>query len=271
MNNKITTTLETITPARAAKYLEHNTTNRRVRYQWRDMLAQAIDDGRWRLTHQGIAFNCDGTLIDGQHRLMAIVKANKPVQAYVTRGMDREALYAIDQGKGRSVVDVAGPLGLNKNISGRVVAVARAMVDGMSTTSERIAGRMARTNEQWIEFIMRHDEALQFAVSRITAQPHRHSVVTAAVARAWYTADRARLVEWCNVFQSNTGQSPSDNSALVFAKWFLPNAHTLANGPARRDTHCRVEWSLVAFLKRRNVMIIKPVTEEQFPIPGEED
>lgn len=270
MAAKLTTTLETITPAKAAKMLEHNTTNRRVRYQWRDQLAQAIEDGRWRLTHQGIAFNCDGTLIDGQHRLMAIVKAGKPVTMYVTRGMDRDALYAIDQGKGRTVVDVAGPVGLNVNIRPRHVACARAMVDGMSDTSARIAGRMSRTNEQWIAYILLHNEAIDYAVSTLTLQPHRHSVITGVVARAWYTADRQRLTEWCTVFQSNTGQTPGDNAALVFAKWFLPNAHNLANGPARRDLYCRVEWSITAFLKRKSTINMRPVATEQFPIPGEE-
>lgn len=52
-------------------------TNRRLIETNTKAILTDIKAGNWRFTHQGIAFNPDGFLVDGQHRLAAIVKAWK--------------------------------------------------------------------------------------------------------------------------------------------------------------------------------------------------
>ena len=44
-------------------------------------------------THQGIAFDENGVLQDGQHRLCAIVSANKPVDMMVTSGLSPDNFF----------------------------------------------------------------------------------------------------------------------------------------------------------------------------------
>ena len=66
--------------------------------------------GNWVATHQGIAFNDLGDLIDGQHRLTAIVRAGVTVRMLVTRGLPAETgstktMDAVDVGAVRSVRD----------------------------------------------------------------------------------------------------------------------------------------------------------------------
>lgn len=102
----ITTTKETITPQMAAEYLNHNVKNRRIRKDAVAMIARDIQAGRFRTTHQGIAFYEDGALADGQHRLTAIMKAGVPVEIMVTRGLKRDAMSAIDRGTTRNVADI---------------------------------------------------------------------------------------------------------------------------------------------------------------------
>lgn len=96
---------ETITPAQAKKYLQHNTENRAVRHAWVKRLAGMITRGEWKLTHQGIAFAKDGRLIDGQHRLLAIIEANKSAEMLVAREIDEAAYRHIDGGAPRKVAD----------------------------------------------------------------------------------------------------------------------------------------------------------------------
>jgi hypothetical protein len=91
-----TTTVETITPKLATKWLEANTHNRPLAQQHADFLAREMKAGAWRLTNQGIAFDYNGVLIDGQHRLWAIVLSETSVRMNVTRGLDPEAQDAID-------------------------------------------------------------------------------------------------------------------------------------------------------------------------------
>lgn len=82
------TKIEVITPEMAMNWLEHhNFKNRTISQGTVDSYATDMKNGRWSLTHQGIAFNTEGQLIDGQHRLWAIVFANKNIEMMVTRDM----------------------------------------------------------------------------------------------------------------------------------------------------------------------------------------
>src|SRR5256885_4562153 len=71
----------TITPKKAAEYLERNTANRPLSAKTVRDFAAAMRRGEWQVTHQGIAFDTTRALVDGQHRLAAIVQADVPVQA----------------------------------------------------------------------------------------------------------------------------------------------------------------------------------------------
>lgn len=104
------TRLETITPKEALKYLEQahdgSVRNRGVSEALVKKFATIIDRGEWEVTHQGIAFDQDGKLIDGQHRLWACVEAKKNIQILVTRGMKSASMTVIDRGRSRSLGDI---------------------------------------------------------------------------------------------------------------------------------------------------------------------
>jgi hypothetical protein len=102
------TSTVTITPAMASDWLKKNTSNRDIRESWVDYLTEQIKSGHWDLTHQGIAFaksSQGGHLLDGQHRLLAIVKANKSVQMQVTIELDKDTFKVIDVAKSRTHFD----------------------------------------------------------------------------------------------------------------------------------------------------------------------
>lgn len=100
------TRLETITPQIAAKYLSRNSpNNRRIKRAHVEMLARDMANGEFRTTHQGIAFDENGELIDGQHRLHAVMMSNTSVKMLVTRGCERNVLMAVDRGAARTIHD----------------------------------------------------------------------------------------------------------------------------------------------------------------------
>ncbi len=113
-NNKMKTTLETITPKLAAEYLATMPEKQRpFRKQWAANLAYHIKHGTWHVTHQGIAFDTDGALFDGQHRLNAVIIADKSAKMMVTRGVTCDAWHATDIGNRRSYQDITG---INKKL-----------------------------------------------------------------------------------------------------------------------------------------------------------
>lgn len=69
--------------------------------------AQDMKNGKWVLTHQGIAFNERDQLIDGQNRLWAIVRSGCTVPMMVTTGIPHNgkltAMDVIDNGASRTL------------------------------------------------------------------------------------------------------------------------------------------------------------------------
>lgn len=104
----ITFTLETISPHVAKQYLERNKKNRLITRERVNSLARDIESGAFMVTHQCIAFNANGDLIDGQHRLSAVVASGKTVQIYVARYERTETAMALpfDNGLTRKHYDI---------------------------------------------------------------------------------------------------------------------------------------------------------------------
>ena len=105
MSAQIMTQVETVTPELAAHWLQRNQHNVRKNPSRSriEELARAIRSGNWVLTHQGLAFDEAGNLLDGQHRLAAIVLAGIPVLINVTRGLPMESSRAMDLGWTRAL------------------------------------------------------------------------------------------------------------------------------------------------------------------------
>ncbi|MFI7286430.1 hypothetical protein ACIBRY_07200 [Streptomyces anulatus] len=94
-----------VTPELAERFLSQDSVNRRLDAGQVASLVETIRRNEWKLTHQGIAFDEAGDLLDGQHRLHAIVEAGIPVQMLVFNGLPREVFPVLDTGKRRSAAD----------------------------------------------------------------------------------------------------------------------------------------------------------------------
>lgn len=88
--------VELMTPQMAAALLERNTGNRKIRPSKVRYLKNVIARGEWQATHQGVAISTTGRLLDGQHRLVAIVESGVPVEIMVTRGLNSNTFKVID-------------------------------------------------------------------------------------------------------------------------------------------------------------------------------
>ena len=87
------TKIETIKPQYALEVLEKkNPRNRTLSEGTVQAYATDMKNGRWVTTHQGIAFDENGNLIDGQHRLWAVVFSNCEVEFNVTRDVPMSAI-----------------------------------------------------------------------------------------------------------------------------------------------------------------------------------
>lgn len=84
--------------------------NRPFDRRLQDYYAGQMLRDEWKLSHQGIAMDTEGMLIDGQHRLAALVKAaetnpNVSFVTEVTYDLDPEVMGVVDAGKARRITD----------------------------------------------------------------------------------------------------------------------------------------------------------------------
>lgn len=109
------TAMVTITPEIAKAMLEVNNNNRGISPTNVQRMADDMLSGNFRLNGETIKVYEDGTLADGQHRLMACVTANVPFQTYIVRGIKKDVLPTIDAGKARNVVQSLNMTGCGIN------------------------------------------------------------------------------------------------------------------------------------------------------------
>ncbi len=88
--------IEAIDPVRAANYLARNTGNRRISQAHVDAMARDMREGRWVYNAQPICFADNGRLMNGQHRLHAVIVASRAIIAPVVHGLDEAAYPTYD-------------------------------------------------------------------------------------------------------------------------------------------------------------------------------
>ena len=96
-------TVEVVTPAKALEWLQNAAKNRHITDSVVRRYGADMQAGRWSLNGQGIIFSADGKLLDGRHRLTAIVATECEVQMLVVRGANPEAFQTMDSGRGRTL------------------------------------------------------------------------------------------------------------------------------------------------------------------------
>jgi hypothetical protein len=145
------TTYEHIDPDLAKTWLEeHNHHNRPISKIHVKTLASDLADNRWKITHQGVAFDVNGDLVDGQHRLLAIVESGVGAVLPVTRGLDPKVFEVIDQHRKRTAGQILTMEGIQRDAP-RIASMARALL------SARF-GRSRISQTEAIAFALEHRE-----------------------------------------------------------------------------------------------------------------
>ncbi len=137
-----------ITPETAQKILDDvNQKNRKLRSLLSARYKREMNDGRWQITHQGIAFDTDGVLIDGQHRLLAIVESGIAITILVVEGLSPLARKATDQHGKRRPADSFAIVSSYENpeLVGRVTSAINTFANGDSKPTYDVLEAVAET------------------------------------------------------------------------------------------------------------------------------
>ena len=265
-----TTAWEYITAAIAAVYLQSNfSDNRTLRRPWVDSLAEIMLAGKFRTTHIGIAFDALERLVDGQHRLAAIIKAaltcpDFGIWLLVTRDLPAQAVEGIDSGVARTQTDTIR-ITTGEVIDSHDVALARMMLLGGWDITTKTNSRVPTWS--MTDFLVKHREAITFA--RQYEVCLASAPIRAVVARAYYHADRDRLTQFLRILTTGVVDDPkTDTAAIALRTAIMMNPVLRAAGRDNRAMLYRKTLSVVcAFLARRGLTKVYAAEREVFPLP----
>lgn len=104
-SNKYAVEIITVTPEVAKEILDTSLRNRTVNQRRVDKYALDMASGNWSPATMLITDE-DGHMVDAHHRLLAVIKAGKPVEMVKFTGLDKRFIPYIDTGRPRSAGDM---------------------------------------------------------------------------------------------------------------------------------------------------------------------
>jgi hypothetical protein len=256
-----------VTPSMASRWLEGNTHNRSINNGHVDRLVREMKAGRWQLSHQGIAFSPSGRLLDGQHRLWAIVMSGVTVPVRVFFNESPQAIETYDGGITRSTSDRMSLGGrFDRDIDHKHLATLRCMVRGL-----RPVQRLSYGDEA--DLLARHLDAICFAMKHLTTSERARGVATAitkaVIARAYYSVDQSKLIHFCKVLRTGFAGGSEDESIIMLRDHLVQSEKARNALCVVREQYGKTERALLAFLRGERLVRLYAVTTELFPLPEE--
>lgn len=146
-----TTAVVSVTPDQASQWLDqHNDHNRHLRPSRVEAYARDMAAGRWQFNGDPIRFSADGTLLDGQHRLHAVVRSGVTISLLVVWGLPRETQETMDIGAHRKMSDALTLRG--ESNSTHLAAIARRVL--MYDNGSRVkSGHVVPTHAEMVAYI----------------------------------------------------------------------------------------------------------------------
>lgn len=210
------TVIEAVDPSLAKVLLEGNVINRPLSGSLVDSITRDILNDRWQVSHQGLALASDGRLLDGQHRLHAIIKANREVRIPVTYNVPPEAFSVIDlNGRPRTIADIAA---LTRGLkSGRLCVAAVKVIHGLTDPPQQSRWTKAEIDE----LLDKYQSEVSWAVSVVRSNAMRSSSIVGAIAYA-YPTDKEKIELFARTLESRVSMTSPMAALLKAAERMLP-------------------------------------------------
>ena len=258
--------VKTITPAIAFKYLSLNKTNRGLKRFWVSELKQRMESGQWEFNGEAIKFNEKGDLIDGQHRLTALISADFTTKMLVIRGLSTSVFPTLDGGKRRNAADTL-------HVSGEhhVTALSSLLrkISQYVDTGEIRSRNVRMTNQDALDLLVKYPEARESAAFGHNFNSKFKFMTPAVASFCHYILNKVSKDD-AELFFNDIGEGVNlkkGSPALVLRDKLIFN-YASANG--RIPNHLWIQFIFKAWNVRRKGKLIKVLQVNQdsaFPTP----
>jgi hypothetical protein len=257
-----------VTPACVARALEFNIGNRYLRLANIEYLAHVIRIGEWQDDHsQGIAFSDTSRLIDGQHRLLAIQKAGKPVIVRVDTGCNERLKHHIDIGVARNISDRTD-FSDNKDLNRRLTEIIRAYCTVKLNSAVKMPISFLESAYSLWE--------MECNVVALYCLANKGKIAAKGLLRAGISAAYMEAVRWdkdaaISFMNSVTLPDGELQPGRALREWIIRSART--GGRSATILDYRAVWAAFeAVLNNRDVKVLRPLSRDMktigYPLKG---
>jgi len=202
----VVTTTEVITPEVASRLLEGMGKNRSLKQAKKNQYLSDMQQGRWSSTSL-IRILDDGSLGDGQHRMMAVKALGRPVAFQVMTGMPRDEMYTIDTGAARNLYDVAQIAGIDTPAKGLSAIKLLLKYSGITRKSP-----YSLSNSDIFDVAKVIEDGILFVDNqRLSSREVLSAPVYAALILCYYNENHERLADFVRIITSG----PKERAALI--------------------------------------------------------
>lgn len=251
-----------ITPQMAKRWLEHNEGNRPINHAAVNVMVKDILANQWDTSHQGIAIASDGTVVDGQHRLTAIVKANKTVKMWVQYNAIKSS--HIDAGLKRSE---SNRMQMGDEEMGWINQRILASINLVIAIFPRMNLNQTENKMRWCK---EHAEELQIANNR-TKRTKIKRLNSSGVAAAYLTAllnnvPESYIAEFSEAFTSGFTRNDAEKYAILLRNELLGYSENVEGSTWRKYVYYRACNRINQFyLEATGQKAPKRIQEDDFP------
>ena len=256
-----------ITPDEARSIIESNALYRNLNANIVRLYAEDMRQGRWLPTGDPIKFDDDGHLIDGMHRLSAIVQSGVTSELAVCRGVPREAVIAIDGGFNRTLTTalrIAGLEWLGSDVSLAIAMISAPYARGGRKISRPRLGQFMSDAEPSLRFVRK--------IFSHTCRGIGRAPVQGLIGRAYYHEPVEQLEIYAHgLFSGEMPTAAGADSILRMRNWLLTRCPMGGGGSINQMVYLAVQESLDTFLRGGAFHIARakrPVID-LYPLPRE--
>lgn len=251
------TELTNITPQTAAAILEKNTNNRRLSQPTVNAYAREMQNGRWQVTHQGVAVYDDGTLADGQHRLAAIVESGCTVPMLLTTGIPKASASGIDVNRPRSAIDVIRITGSADWINTKMLQSLRLVY----ATPKKVTPSELEVLGEHIKGDVEFTDSLFKRNMRGTGAALRATITLAH----YYGASESRLAEFVSMYYSGIVSSKADTAVIKLRDYMMSKDSRNSGSSGQKSDLNLCQNAVRKFLDYQPVGVLRETKELHFP------
>jgi len=264
--SSVTYTVEIITPEIAKAYLATSRGNRRISQNFVDKYAAMMRAGQWGESESSIAFDRDGVLINGHHRLMAVIASGCSVRMAVTRGHDHTAMRSMDTGRGRTAanaIEFRDPTAKNTT---KLATVARYLLAYDPNTGFSTAKMALISNAEIADFVFANRDKIVFRHWDFLDGLRSQIAVFRFIAVQKYPAEKVDLF----LQRLNDGANLDRDDPIMALRTAIINWRIhFRFRSSQTDTIFRLACIFKAFnywIVGRKCKLIKMVQNEAFPV-----